>query len=202
MYVWTSVSLLWLSFCQFLVVFGQNEIANFSDKAGAFLCCAFHCGPLLILPRWSSTRYSQCNTWRCNILLSHLSCQGPSVLSVQLILFCPIQPVNFPTFVAMFRALFDVVSYIIRKNSSRSVCGHPPFTRSFSSLPKVSCFLTSTLNYFWFFPICLWLLLFGAWFDQWVSAEFFCGSSLGKGWVAQTHCKLGIGIQYMDISHQ
>ena len=132
--------------------FGRNEIVNFSAKAGAFLRCVFHCGPLLILPRRSSIRYTQSSIWKCNISHSHLSCQGPSVLLVQLILFCPIQAVNFPPSLLWLEPYLILFLISFERIPLEAHVDAPPFTGSFSSLPKVSCFLTSTVNYFLTLP--------------------------------------------------
>ena len=79
-------------------------------------------------------------TLQCNNSLSHLTCQSPPAPLIQLILFCPIKAINFPTFPAMVRATFDLVTFIIcKENSSSSACGvvnTPPFTESYLALPK------------------------------------------------------------------
>ena len=110
----------------------------------------------------------------------HQSCQVPPLLSVQLIHFFPVLAVDLPTFAATVRQpQLIILAIIIRKeNSSSSACGH-------SSIYKIYFLTLSPLS-----SICDPDLR--VWPDRWVSAEFFfCASSLGKGWVAQTHCKLG-----------
>ena len=98
-------------------------------------------------PAVASTRYTRCSALGDAIFHTHIwVVKFLQFLRRKKILFCPKEAVNFSIFAAMINASFDLVAYIIRKeNSSSSACGFVdthPFTGSYSSLPKVSCFLT------------------------------------------------------------
>ena len=164
----TTASPLRLCFCQLLVVFGQNKIANFLAKAGASFPCAV---PSLVVlysffPAVATTRLDVAHLEMQYFTLTSESSSFSSPFGA-ISMFFRIQAVNFPTFAAMIRASFDLVTLIIHnKNSSSSACGHSSLCRILS-LSKASCFLTSTVSYF------LTFLLYGMWPDKWISTQFF-----------------------------
>ena len=104
---------------------------------------------------------------------------------MQLILFCPIEAVNFPTFELWSEPhLILLPISFVRRTPLAAHVDTAPSTGSYSSLPIVSCFLTSTVSCFLTLPLLT--LTYGpdleVWPDQGVSAEFFRTTSLLKGW--------------------